>query len=258
MRLLDSNGSLNHIVPISNGLLRPPHVERMGPSLVLFVLFEDLVTIGEGTDGLVKGGKPVADVELADTLGLHRRTVAAYRRRLELHGYIRTVRTGSGYKVRVMKSKKWAWRQRLEYKNRSESCLKSEPEMSVFTTEMSKIETERSKKVPSRSDEAGTKRDEADEGAAAASLGPVWKLLGVNGPLGKPAFQDVLRYEFGHRNGEPDSEVLERVLQQCQSRKIPIPPPIYDAKRRLEAMERASVESCSRMPTVRDIVPMER
>jgi hypothetical protein len=256
VKLQDSNGNPNYFVPFSNGLLRPPHVERIGPALFLFVLFEDLVTVGDGTDGLVQGGKPVSDVYLAETLGLHRRTVAAYRRRLESHEYIRTIRTGSGYIVRVMKSKKWAWRQQLGPKNGQERWLKSRPEMSVSETEMSVSTTERSQKVPSRSDKAVTKRDEADEAAASAER--VWNLLGFNGPRGIPAFQEILCFEFTHRNGEPDSEVLERALQKCQSSKISIPRPIFEAKRRLEELEHDLVAIAPKVPTVRDNVPRER
>ena len=63
------NGSkpdeVNHTVPFSNGALRPPHVKRIGPAFPLFLLLEDKVTNGEGTEGFVLGGRPVTDGELA-------------------------------------------------------------------------------------------------------------------------------------------------------------------------------------------------
>ena len=81
MKLADSNGSTNHIVPFSNGALRAPHVDRIGPAFPLFLKLEDMVTAGDGTDGLVWGGRPVTDQSLANELGKHRKTIAAWRRR---------------------------------------------------------------------------------------------------------------------------------------------------------------------------------
>ncbi len=111
MKLTDSSGGANHVVPFSNGALRPPHVKRIGPAFPLFLLLEDLVTSGEHTDGIVLGGRPVTDAELGRRLGLHRKSVGEMRRRLSAYGYIAGKRTGRGYILRVRKSKKWAWLQ---------------------------------------------------------------------------------------------------------------------------------------------------
>lgn len=109
MKLPDSKGGTNHIVPFSNGALRPPHVKQIGPAFPLFLLYEDKVTKGEGKDGVVLGGRPVTDGEMAKELGLHQRTAAEHRLRLAKHGYIATKRTGRGYVVSVKKSKKVLW-----------------------------------------------------------------------------------------------------------------------------------------------------
>lgn len=113
MKLPDSKGGTNHIVPFSNGALRPPHVKQIGPAFPLFLLYEDKVTKGEGKDGIVLGGRPVTDGELAKELGVHPRTVAEHRLRLQKFGYIAAMRTGRGYIVRVRKSKKWLWLQQV-------------------------------------------------------------------------------------------------------------------------------------------------
>ena len=50
MKLQDSNGRSNHIVPFSNGALRPPYLKQIGPAYPLFLLYEDKVTRGAGGD----------------------------------------------------------------------------------------------------------------------------------------------------------------------------------------------------------------
>lgn len=98
----------NFIVPVSNGVLRPPHVEKIGPALVLFLCFEDMVTAADGDTGfgLVLGGRPVTDAEIGSRLGLHPKTVGEHRTRLQEHGYITTERKARGMIVRVRRSKK--------------------------------------------------------------------------------------------------------------------------------------------------------
>lgn len=105
-------GEINYIVPFSNGALTPVHVRKIGPAFPLFLLYEDRVTTGKGKAGIVLGGKPVTDEEAAERLGLHPKTAARHRERLERHGYISTKATGRGYSIRVRKSKKWILIQR--------------------------------------------------------------------------------------------------------------------------------------------------
>ena len=105
-------GEINYIVPFSNGALTPVHVRKIGPAFPLFLLYEDRVTTGKGKAGIVLGGKPVTDEEAAEKLGLHPKTAARHRERLERHGYISTKATGRGYSIRVRKSKKWILIQR--------------------------------------------------------------------------------------------------------------------------------------------------
>ncbi len=100
-------GERNFGIPYSTVLLRPPHVKRFGVTSSLFMAFEDKVTGGEGTNGFVLGGKIVTDASLADQLGVHVKSIAASRRKLERWGYIQTEQSGKGYTVRVRKSKKW-------------------------------------------------------------------------------------------------------------------------------------------------------
>jgi hypothetical protein len=70
-------------------------------------LLEDMVTTGQGGDGIVLGGRPALDRDLAARLGVSQRTIARYREQLS-NGYIVAVRESYGYSYRVLKSKKWA------------------------------------------------------------------------------------------------------------------------------------------------------
>ena len=49
----------------------------------------------------------MTDASLAEQLGVHVKSIAASRRKLERWGYIQTEQSGKGYTVRVRKSKKW-------------------------------------------------------------------------------------------------------------------------------------------------------
>jgi hypothetical protein len=112
-------GEVNYTPPYSTGLLKPPHARRFGVTVSLFMAFEDRVTGGEGTDGFVLGGKPVTDEEFAKSFGVHPKSIAATRRKLERWGYIQTKRAkGGAYTVVVKKSKKWVLLKRLR-KNES-------------------------------------------------------------------------------------------------------------------------------------------
>lgn len=179
MKFRDSGGGVNHTVPVSNGLLKPPHVERIGPAFPLFLKLEDLVTCGDGTDGLVLGGKPVKDETLGKQLGLHQKTVATQRRRLEKHSYISTIRTPYGLVVRVRRSKKWAMIQAKEEMERKRSIsiargsenapsdvrdgAKTLPEMERFSS------TDGAKTLPAKKTIQRTDSQRTKEGAQAAN-----------------------------------------------------------------------------------------
>jgi len=97
---------MNFTLPVSNGLLRPEHVKRMGDAVWLELLLEDMVTGGEGDDGIVWKGQPVCDRELAARLGVSEKTIARYRIAL-LPCYITAKRKSCGYAYTVLRSKKW-------------------------------------------------------------------------------------------------------------------------------------------------------
>ena len=114
-------GEINYAPPYPTGAFRPPHAKRFGVNVTLFMAFEDKVTDGEGADGFVLGGKAVTDEEFAKHFGVHLKSIAATRRKLERWGYIQTRRAkGGAYTVVVRRSKKWELLKRLR---KNESAL---------------------------------------------------------------------------------------------------------------------------------------
>jgi hypothetical protein len=101
-----ASSETNITIPVSNGLLSPEHVKRMGCAVWLELLLEDMVTGGRGDDGIVQGGRPVLDHDLETRLGVSRKTIARYRSTLS-NGYIIAARQSYGYSYRVLKSTKW-------------------------------------------------------------------------------------------------------------------------------------------------------
>jgi hypothetical protein len=146
MRLNGSQvGEVNHLLPVSNGLLTPQHVKAIGPSLFLFLYYIDGITTEQDGFGLVHGGKPLPDEKASGALGVGRATVARGRERLVKKEYVRATRTGSGYIIRVAKSKKFLWRHNGdagEVLNSEKLVLKNEKLVLTFGTSRSDIHTD--------------------------------------------------------------------------------------------------------------------
>jgi hypothetical protein len=233
MKIADSNGGTNFTLPVSNGLLRPEHVKRMAAAVWLELLLEDMVSSGQGDDGIVLKGQPVCDRELAARLGVSERTIARYRGTLVGH-YIIAERKSTGYVYRVLKSKKWA----LIRQSRSDKLVQSDQ-----TNLSSQAASDRTQTVK-RSDTNGRSNKETKPGliekqqqAAPTTLREPWKVLGVQSPIGHPQFQNDWE-EWWHSStgsGKPAHEIAEEFIQFRQQRGQKIPRPFFEAKRRIEA-----------------------
>jgi DNA-binding transcriptional ArsR family regulator len=242
VKLLDSNGSANYLVPLSSGVLRPPHVKRIGPALALFAKLEDLVTAGSGTDGIVSRGKPITDRELGAALGLHQKTISEHRLRLSDHGYIEVKRTPHGHVIRVRKSKKWALIQ--QRRNNPKAKKEKEPSGSISSEVMEPIppviepfgSSDRATRLHVDQTVVGLIQDVV--GAAATSAKDPWKEIGLNFPLGTPDFQSSWEFFSRHRNGAPLSEAMERCIQARQKKNQSVPGPFFTAKRAVEELEK--------------------
>jgi len=247
LKIIDSSGSTNYLVPLSSGVLKPPHVKRIGPALALFAKLEDLVSKGEGTDGIVSGGKPITDKELGDVLGLHQKTISEHRLRLSEHGYIEIKRTPHGHVIRVRKSKKWALIQ--QRRTNSKAQKEKEPNGSNSGEVMEPIppvmepngSSDRATRLHVDQTVVGLKQDVV--GTTATSEKNLWKEIGLNSPVGTPDFQSSWEFFSQHRNGEPLSEAMERCIQNRQAKRLSVPKPFFAAKRAIEDLEKSHQHS---------------
>lgn len=98
-----------HTLRISNGIL--DHYPRMGEAIWLFLWLIDKTTreYAEGSRqvGIVLGGRPVPDQEIAEKFDCSPKTVRRWRNLLVEESYIEIERHGSGHSFKVMNAKKW-------------------------------------------------------------------------------------------------------------------------------------------------------
>ncbi|HEV2488622.1 MAG TPA: hypothetical protein VGT03_02350 [Candidatus Acidoferrales bacterium] len=97
-------------IPISTGIF--DHYPEIGEALWLLLFYIDKTTEerpapnGKFT-GIVLGGRPVRDAEVAEAFNCPLKAVRRWRSRLEYHGLIRARRTPFGHVVEVVNSQKW-------------------------------------------------------------------------------------------------------------------------------------------------------
>ncbi len=95
---------------VSNGIF--DHYGRIGEAIWLFLYCIDKTTTenpdgGRRRVGIVLGGKPIRDQDIADRFGCSVKTVRRWRIRLTREDYIVTTRTPYGFTYKVSNSKKW-------------------------------------------------------------------------------------------------------------------------------------------------------
>jgi len=101
-------------IPVSTGIFE--HTKKIKSALWLFLYYVDRTTkeITDAESGLlvgqVLGLHPCLDSDAASALGVHFKTIREWRTLLAEGGYIRQTRCSNGYKIEVMKAKKWPGR----------------------------------------------------------------------------------------------------------------------------------------------------
>lgn len=102
--------------PTHIGLLSPEHYNRIGNALweFLWLISKTTKEVNEEGEmiGIVLGGRPIKNIEIAEGLGISLRTVEGNISKLRKNGYIITKRTPYGNIFKVRNSKKF-------YKNRT-------------------------------------------------------------------------------------------------------------------------------------------
>jgi hypothetical protein len=104
--------------PVWSGLLTADHYRRIGPAIWVFLWFLDRVTSEEEGWGVVLGGKPIKDCEIAARFGVHPSVIRDNRRKLVAELYVEATRTPRGFRFRVRNSRKFIWKRRRSTENR--------------------------------------------------------------------------------------------------------------------------------------------
>jgi hypothetical protein len=243
----------NYPIPISNGIFE--HYPRLKDARWLFDLFVDWTTFeapnSDGTrDGIVLGGKPIRDEDVACAFRyeISVRTARRWRNRLGRFGYIRQKRTPLGYVIRVLKSKKWSrdvesgtgqkWPVRVAKNGRSEGQVVASQtghDRQFRTTDRGQ----------SNKDIAVQDKDKAVEATAAAAsllsekVKGEWSDLDLH-PVGSPAFRKTWAGIYTERlASEKLSDAMERCILACGSSGITVPKPFYESKRVVEQREKS-------------------
>jgi len=80
-------------------------------------------------------------------------------------------------------------------------------------------------------------------GKAVGFLKEAWTALDKKGRLGPPRFSEAWERAYADRDeDEPLEDTMEEFIQWCQANGISVPPPLFDAKRWVEAQEREDSE----------------
>jgi hypothetical protein len=275
------SGEKTFNIPVSNGIFE--HHGALGDAVWLLLLFVDWTTkeceVADGTrDGLVHGGKPIRDKDIAIAFhsGICTRTVRRWRQRLADHGYIIQKRTPVGHVIRVKKSKKYA---RLDSSDPRVIGLKCpvrpdknvRSEVPVLSDQTGHNEHFRSaSSVRSNKDSTGQDKDVAVDRAdkiTAAAASPsllrsekpnpkAWTPIKLD-PIGSPDFQRAWEKIYVDRpSKEHLADTMERCIQGCRDIGVSVPKLFFDAKRRVEADPPES-EGLPRLEPIRRDVPPE-
>lgn len=104
--------------PTYIGLLSQEHRERIGPALWEFLWFISKttrdITDKDETWGIVLGGKPIKQSDIADEMGVSESTVKRNIARLKQYGYVEAKRAPYGEIYRVRNSKKFKKKRKVK------------------------------------------------------------------------------------------------------------------------------------------------
>ena len=226
--------------PVYEGIFE--HAPIMSDAVWFFMWLIARTTREKDGSGSVLGGIPIHDERPARELGFPIKTVRRWRRMLVSGGYISLVRTPYGFRYTLLKSKKWL-----------KETVRELPKLPISTLESSQIGNrecpQRAERVPetgvSKKTIQGQHKEEAvEETATAASslkgknkpkkIHQAWRDLEME-PCGTSRFCGEWEEAWeGGEVGDKMVDLMERAIQSCQAKKIPVPLPFFLAKRRLE------------------------
>jgi hypothetical protein len=216
----------SHDIGLKPGILDRKHIDAMGMSVWLYAW---IILHQTQTTGFVHGGAVITYALIQEELDVPCRTLRRWMKTLQRGGYIEV--TYSAYKrmrIRVEKSKKFNHRQHaIQFPEsiRANSGRYIRPDVAQGAA--------RNGPFNKSSKESSIEPYKAEEAAAAFSC------IGFDEPFGQPPFQKVFLERMAKRNGDWLTMTMEATIQECQRKKIGIPPQFYSAKRSVESLENA-------------------
>lgn len=213
-----------------SGLVDPKHEEAMGQAVWLYLWFLWRQT---KHSGLVLGGMPLTYKEIAKRSGFGERKIRRWLQILRVHGYVKVeYRNYMMMAIQVLKSKKFNFKQQVlrltENGQGKEQFAKSGQGVVPKV-----VNGDTKNGQPKQSGIMIERESKAEEAAAAFSC------IGFDEPFGQPPFQKIFLERMAKRNGDWLTITMEATIQECQRRKIGIPPQFYSAKRSVESSENA-------------------
>jgi hypothetical protein len=216
----------------------------------MFLWCLDRITRDEEGWGLVLGGKPVKDAEIARRLGLHKNSIHRDRGNLIRGNYIEAIRTPYGFRYRVRNSRKFgAWGK----KRITTNCdsVGRESQLLVIPESQLLVETKKTMQL-----------DHAV--AAACQEESVWNFLKIQ-PCGPVSFRAFLESRWGSPTGERLSVLIGESIdawEAAEGEKLARCPSLFRALSELRSQERSTRPQADtklrRIPTSADIRPKER
>jgi hypothetical protein len=240
----------SYAIPVWSGLISVKHREAMGISVWMFLWCLDRITRDEDGWGLVLGGKPVKDEEIARRLGLHKNTIHRDRQALTKGNYIEAIRTPYGFRYRVRNSRKFGIWGKKRVTTNSDSLGRESP-LVVIPESLFVVETKKTMQL-----------DHAV--AAACQEESVWNFLKIR-PCGPVSFRSFLESRWGSPTSERRSVLIGESIdawEAAEGEKLPRCPSLFRALSELRSLERSTRPQSEtmhrRIPTSTDIRPKER
>lgn len=240
----------SYAIPVWSGLISVKHRQAMGISVWMFLWCLDRITRDEDGWGLVLGGKPVKDREIARRLGLHKNSIHRDRDTLISGNYIEAIRTPYGFRYKVRNSRKFGiWgKQRI---TKSSDSLERESPHVVIPESLFVVETKKTMQL-----------DHAV--AAACKEESVWNFLKIR-PCGPVSFRTFLESRWASSNGERRSVLIGESIDAWEAAdgdRLRRCPGLFRALAELRDRERSARPQTEtklrRIPTSADIRPKER
>ena len=255
--------------PVYEGLFE--HAQTIRDAVWFFMWIIARTTVERDGAGRVLGGIPIDDGRPAREIGVSVKVIRRWRRILLKGGYILAVRTGSGFKYTLLKSKKYQYRDRpnrpISQKNQTGNQDREVPERADQIGSGGQIRSagagSSNKKIQGQ--HKGFEEAEAPQSGAtvptatptqsAPVLKEPWEVLGLTMPIGGVAFQGEWESFYASRTN-PQANVAEEfilvknvvdTMEEFIQLKLrrgqkDIPPKFYDLKHEQERLHKEMIE----------------